>query len=82
MYKSQRDSIMQLSQEQIRALCYQPLWYNMGSEDQFLLIAILEEYIEANTDNYLLHDAKVMLEMIKKPLVKEYKDVIHCGVNH
>ena len=54
----------------------------MGSEDQFLLIAILEEYIEANTDNYLLSDAKDMLEMIKNPLFKKYKDVIHCGVNH
>ena len=54
----------------------------MGSEDQFLLIAILEEYIEANTDNHLLDDAKDMLEMIKKPLFKKYKDVIHCGVNH
>ena len=70
------------TQEQINALCYQPLWYNMGSEDQFLLIAILEEYIEANTDDHLLDDAKDMLEMIKKPLFKKYKDVIHCGVNH
>ena len=70
------------TQEQMNALCYQPLWYNMGSEDQFLLIAILEEYIESNTDNYLLSDAKDMLEMIKNPLFKKYKDVIHCGVNH
>ena len=73
---------MQLSQEQINALCYQPYWYNIGMEEKFLLTSILEEYIEANTDDYLVDDAKNLLEIVQNPIMKKYKDVIHCGVSH
>ena len=72
-----------LTQEQMNALCYQPLWYNMGSDDQFLLIAILEQFIEQNKDDddYVM-DAKHLLEIFESPIFKKYKDVIHCGVSH
>jgi hypothetical protein len=51
-------------------------------DDRITLQAILEEYIEANTDEYLVDDAKYLLEMIQNPIFKKYKDVIHCGVSH
>lgn len=73
---------MTFTQEETNALCYQPYWFNMGMEDRATLEAILEEYIEANTDEYLVDDAKYLLEMIQNPIFKKYKDVIHCGVSH
>ena len=73
---------MTFTQEETNALCYQPYWYNMGQDDRITLQAILEEYIEANTDEYLVDDAKYLLEMIQNPIFKKYKDVIHCGVSH
>ena len=74
---------MQLSQEQINALCYQPYWYNVGMEEKILLTSILEQFIEQNKDDddYVM-DAKHLLEIFKSPIFKKYKDVIHCGVNH
>ena len=74
---------MQLSQEQMQSLLYQPYWYNMGSEEQFMLTTILEQFIESNDDDSLISDdAKHLLEIIKNPIFKKYKDVIHCGVSH
>ena len=70
------------TEEQINSLCYQPYWYNMGMEERIALKAILEEYIEANTDDYLIDDAKHLLEIVRNPIFKRYKDVIHCGVSH
>ena len=54
----------------------------MGMEERIILEAILGEYIEANTDDYLVDDAKYLLEIVQKPIFKRYKDVIHCGVSH
>ncbi len=51
-------------------------------DDRITLQAILEEYIEANTDDYLVDDAKHLLEIVQNPIFKRYKDVIHCGVSH
>jgi len=68
--------------EEINALCYQPYWYNMGLDDRITLEAILEEYIEANTDDVFGDEAKYLLERIQNPIFKKYKDVIHCGVSH
>jgi hypothetical protein len=75
---------MQLSQEQINALCYQPYWYNVGMEEKILLTSILEQFIEQNKDDVSLvaEDAKHLLEIFKSPIFKKYKDVIHCGVSH
>jgi len=70
------------TQEEINSLCYQPYWYNFGMDDRITLQAILEEYIEANTDDYLVDDAKHLLEIVQNPIFKRYKDVIHCGVSH
>jgi hypothetical protein len=70
------------TQEETNSLLYQPLWYNIGLDDRITLEAILEEYIEANTDDYLIDDAKYLLEIIQNPIFKRYKDVIHCGVSH
>jgi hypothetical protein len=74
---------MQLSQEQINALCYQPYWYNVGMEEKILLTSILEQFIEQNKDDddYVM-DAKHLLEIFESPIFKKYKDVIHCGVSH
>ena len=69
--------------EQINALCYQPYWYNMGMEERIALEAILEEYIEANTDDVHAEVvAEHLLEIVRNPIFKRYKDVIHCGVSH
>ena len=73
---------MTFTQEETNALCYQPYWFNMGLDDRITLQAILEEYIETNTDEYRVDDAKYLLEMIQNPIFKKYKDVIHCGVSH
>jgi len=73
---------MTYTQEETNALLYQPYWYNLGMDDKFTLQAILEEYIEANTDEYLVDDAKHLLEIVQNPIFKRYKDVIHCGVSH
>ena len=73
---------MTFTQEETNALCYQPYWYNMGLDDRITLEAILEEYIEANTDDVLVFDAKHLLEIVRNPIFKRYKDVIHCGVSH
>lgn len=70
------------TQEETNALCYQPYWLNMGMDERIILEAILGEYIEANTDDYLVDDAKYLLEIVQKPIFKRYKDVIHCGVSH
>lgn len=70
------------TQEEINSLCYQPYWFNMGIDDRITLQAILEEYIESNTDDYLVDDAKHLLEIVQNPIFKRYKDVIHCGVSH
>ena len=76
---------MQLSQEQINALCYQPYWYNVGMEEKILLTSILEQFIKQNKDDddsLVVEDAKHLLEIFESPIFKKYKDVIHCGVNH
>ena len=73
---------MTFTQEETNALLYQPYWYNLGLDDRITLQAILEEYIEANTDDILVDDAKHLLEIVQNPIFKKYKDVIHCGVSH
>ena len=70
------------TQEEINSICYQPFWYNMGIEDRAMLQAILEDYIDSNTDDYLVDDAKHLLEIVQNPIIKKFKDVIHCGVSH
>ena len=48
-----------------------------------MLTTILEQFIESNDDDSLISDdAKHLLEIIKNPIFKKYKDVIHCGVSH
>ena len=77
------DSKMSFTQEEVQALCYQPYWYNVGLEDKIALEYILEDYIQMKNDDDSLDvdDAKDLLEIIKNPIFKKYKDVIHCGVN-
>ena len=77
------DSQMSFTQEEVQALCYQPYWYNVSLEDKISLEYILEDYIQMKNDDDSLDvdDAKCLLEIIKNPIFKKYKDVIHCGVN-
>jgi len=77
-------SEMTYTQEQINSLCYRPYWINLNLDDHILLKCILEEYIEMKKDENKMDadDAQYLLDQVKNPLFKRYKDVIHCGVSH
>ena len=77
-------SEMTYTQEEIRALTYSPYWINLSLDNCIDLQYILEEYIEMKKDEDKMDadDARLILNLVKNPLFKKYKDVIHCGVSH
>lgn len=75
-------SEMSYTQEEIQALTYSPYWINLNLDDHILLKCILEEYIELKEGDVDADDAQYLLDQVKNPLFKKYKDVIHCGVSH
>jgi hypothetical protein len=77
-------SEMTYTQEEIRALTYSPYWINLSLDNHLDLQYILEEYIEMKKDEDKMDadEARLILNLVKNPLFKKYKDVIHCGVSH
>ena len=77
-------SEMTYTQEEIQALTYSPYWINLNLDDHILLKCILKDYIEMKKDENKMDadDAQYILDQVKNPLFKKYKDVIHCGVSH